>query len=136
MSDDLGVARIGGLISKYGRAELRTPKNLVHIRQLHLPVSLSSELRSEVTGPQSAIFHNLLQRTNGFFIERAGLVVDHVLTGKSQIKRLDLGLYELANPVELLLECWIDTEIGHDVFPLSEICSHGRPDSQNQRNAP
>ena len=135
MSDDLGVARVGSLISKHCRPELRTPKDLVHVCQLHLSVSLPSKLGSQVARPQATVFHYLLQRANRLFVERAGLVVDHILARKSQIKRLDLGLYELADPVELLLECWIDTEIGHGFFPLSEIWSHGRPGGDTQRNA-
>ena len=107
------------MAAEHSRTELRTAKDLVHIRQLHLPITLPAVFGSEMTGPQSPILHDLLQRTNRFLVEHARLVVDHVLAGERKIKRFDLGLHELANPFELFREVRVDAEIGHGQSPSS-----------------
>ena len=83
-----------------------------------------------MTGPQPAVFHDLLEWTNRFLVERTGLVVDHFFARECQVEGFNLGLYELTNPIKLFLEVWIDAEIGHCEFPLVKICLHGRPGSR------
>src|SRR5258707_15173792 len=46
MRENLGVARIRRLASKNDRRESRAPEDLVHQRELDLPIALPAELRA------------------------------------------------------------------------------------------
>src|SRR4030095_5634626 len=74
--EDLGVTGIGCLAAEHDRCALRTPENLVHQRELELTVTLPSEVRTEVTRPETPLLHLRLQRR------------DQLLSGWGAVNRL------------------------------------------------
>src|ERR1700687_2331791 len=82
MREDLRVARVRRLASKHNRREPRASQDLVHQRELDLPITLTAKLRPEMTPPQFALAHFGLQRP-----------------------------HELIDPVEVLLELGLGFKI-------------------------
>src|SRR6202521_6283300 len=101
MREDLRVARVRRLASKHNRRESRAPEDLVHQRELDLPVALPAELRPEMARPQFALAHFGLQRPHQLVSFRIANVVwmpEHV------VEWLDFLGHELIDPVAVLLE--------------------------------
>src|SRR6266478_4273069 len=108
MRENLGVARVRRLASKHNRRESRAPQDLVHQRELDLPVTLPPELRPEMARPQFALAHLGLQRPHQLVAFRIAHIVrmpQHV------VERLDFLAHELIDPVEVLLELGLGFKI-------------------------
>src|ERR1700687_4354792 len=101
MREDLRVARVRRLASKHNRREPRASQDLVHQRELDLPITLTAKLRPEMTRPQFALAHFGLQRPHQLVSFRTPNVVwmpEHV------VEWLDFLAHDLIDPVEVLLE--------------------------------
>ena len=107
---DLGVACVRGLGAEDppapapGCAQL-----LVEQRQLDLAVALAAQLRAQVRRPQLLVAHGLLHRVDDGPLLRGLLLVDVVRP--DELERRDVVLDELLDPVQLLLELGVGTEV-------------------------
>ena len=110
MGEDLRVAGVGRLAAERARRPARPAEDLVDQRELHLAVAEAAEIGTEVARPQPLRLHLLLQRREQLPVHRVRLVV-HELVTEREVDRLDLGLHELADPVELLLELRFGREV-------------------------
>src|ERR1700674_3033092 len=108
MREDLRVARVRRLASKHNRREPRAPEDLVHQRELDLPVALPAELRSEMARAQFALAHFGLQRPHQLVSFRIANVVS---MSQPVVERLDFLAHELIDPVEVLLELGLGFKI-------------------------
>ena len=111
--EDLGVAGVGGGRAEHRRRPGRAAEDLVHQRQLELPVALAAQLGAEVAGPQALLLHLLAQRRE----DRPRCLVVHVVgvtrAREEQVKWLALVPHERGHPVELLLELGLGEELPH-----------------------
>jgi len=86
-------------------------EDLVHERELELPVAGAAELLVEEERPQALVLHVLLQVAHVGADDR---VRQPHRVGEDVAERLDLLVAELLDPVELLLELGLGGEIpGH-----------------------
>jgi hypothetical protein len=118
--EDLGVAGVRGGRAEHRRRPGGPPEDLVHQRQLQLPVPLAAELGTEVTGPQSLLLHLLAQRVQDRPRRLVADVVGVSRAREEQVKRLAFLADEPGHPVELLLELRFGEELPHvPLLPLS-----------------
>ena len=82
----------------------------MHQRQLHLAVTLPSELRAEVAGPQTMVADLLLELADDLSHGGVHGSAVHVV-GPQDVERLDLLRDETFDPVELGLEVRVRLEI-------------------------
>ena len=96
--EDLAVAGIGCLRTEDDRRALRSAQDFVEQRQLHLPVARPAQVRTEVGGPQPALFDDLLQRGDQRLAHR---IIEIVGLLDDQVDWLALGAHEVLDPLEL-----------------------------------
>jgi hypothetical protein len=109
MGEDLGVAGVGALHAEDRGSPLSAPQDLVHQRQLHLAVALAAEVGAEMTGPEAALFHLLLERVDHGAQPGRGRGV--VVVRPEQVERRDFFAHELPHPFELGLELGLGAEV-------------------------
>ena len=99
MGEDLAVPGIGRLRTEDDRRALGAAEDFVEQRQLHLAVAGTTQVRSEVGGPQPAFLDDLLQRWDQRLPHR---VVEVVGLLDDQVNWLTFRTHELVDPFELL----------------------------------
>src|SRR5258708_5494649 len=130
MSQNLGVARVPRLASKPNRCESRAPEDLIHQRELDLPMARPAEFGPEMTRPQFALAHLGLQRPHqavSFRIANVVRMPQHV------VERLDFLAHELIDPVEVLLELGFGFKIPTHVNSSVVVLSGRRAEEMKKR---
>ena len=121
VGEDFRIPGVRSLAPEDNRRKTRTAEDLVHQRELELSVTLSAEFGSEVTGPQSTIFHLGLELWNDLAVLRVGDVVG---AAQHVIERFDLFADELLHPVQSGLKLVVVLEIpGHFNLPYLVVAS-------------
>ena len=108
---DLGVARIGRLGAEHRGRKTAAAEDLVHETELELPVTLATELRAEMTGPEPLFAYELLERRHRSSWTRARGIERIRGTAEHEVERLHFVRDETVHPVEPGLEIGIGREI-------------------------
>src|SRR5487761_718 len=108
VGEHLGVARVGCLVAKDDGAPHRGALDLVHQPQLYLAVTLASELRRKVRGPELLLLDLLLQGP-----DRAH---EPLLVRLEYLERVNLVAHEAPHPLELGLELRFGRKIPRHLY--------------------